>query len=65
MRVWTCTDFPGVWPVGTAAVIVAETEEEAAKLLGEEIGRRGTVRFTLEELDLTTARAVVLNDGDY
>jgi hypothetical protein len=29
MGVWTCNNFEGLYPVGTAAVVVADTEEHA------------------------------------
>lgn len=66
MRIWTSTDFAGVWPVGSAAVVVAPSEERAKELLDIELRTRG-LRFdgTLEELALADERAVILLDGDY
>lgn len=62
MRAWTSDDFPGVWPVGTAAVIVAPDEAAARELL-----RKAVVNddFTLVEVDLSKPQAIVLRDGSY
>ena len=77
MKVFTSIDFPGFWPVGSAAVVVAGSEEEARMLLlaqldkrkmgsspslGDEARKDG---FTLQELDLSDPYAVVLLDGNY
>lgn len=61
MKVWTSNDWKGVWPVGTALVVVAETEEEARKLVSWEI----TGDFTLEEVSTKFAHVTILCDGDY
>lgn len=69
LSVWTCTGFTGRWPVGTAAVVVAHTAEEAAELLSLELGTRGLAQdvrpndLVLLPLDMHAAR--VLCDGDY
>ena len=69
MRVWTSNEFGGHWPVGTAAVVVAETVESACEILMEKLGAIGlgqTVRpDQLQEITTETAHAVVLCDGDY
>lgn len=69
MSVWTCTDHDGVW-VGVASVVVADTEEAARKLLDEQLRGHGlkdsaASPYTLEALDLTKPKAVVLQNGDY
>ncbi|MGL5736475.1 MAG: hypothetical protein ACRCYS_16560, partial [Beijerinckiaceae bacterium] len=67
-RVWTCTGFEGFWPVGTAAVVVADSAEEAAVLLTEQvtpIKRQTVLPEDLREVDLTQPQAIVLNNGDY
>ncbi len=38
---YTCTDFKGHYPVGTAAVVTAGSPEEAAQLLNAELKLRG------------------------
>lgn len=69
MKVWTNTQFTGLWPVGTAAVVVADTQAEAAVLLNAELDKRGlTGDATPEQFQpLKTNRplAVVLRDGEY
>lgn len=67
MKVFTCDNHDGFYPVGVASVIVAETEEEAAELLKVELRERelGADDFTLIELDTSASRAVVLQDGNY
>lgn len=68
MKVFTCKDHDGRYPVGTASVIVAESEDEARSLLNQQlsiIGLEGNGEFTLIELNTSEKQAVVLNDGDY
>lgn len=70
MKVFTCTNFTGVWPVGVAAVIVAKDRKEARKLFMEELDNRGLIQanpagLTFEELPLSKSGVTVLNDGDY
>ncbi len=69
MKVYTCTTFEGHYPVGSAAVIVAESEEQARELLDAELKRHGLKHSTpddaLELLDTSRSQAIVLNDGDY
>jgi hypothetical protein len=69
MKVWTNTQFEGYWPVGVAAVVVADTKEQAAYLLNDELEKRGFVRSaTVEGFNqLMTSKpvAVILHDGNY
>jgi hypothetical protein len=67
MKVFTCTDFPGEWPVGVAAVVVADSLETAHNMMAFNIHRRGfpVGDFTLREIDLTKQTVYVLNDGQY
>lgn len=68
MRVWTCTDFQGHWPVGTAAVVVSSSRETAFALLYAELQKQGlTLEQTalIEELDIDVPAALILNNGDY
>ncbi len=68
MKVWSHNKFKGHWPVGTAAVVVAETREEAGFILNEELDRRG-LRFCdpdqFEEIPFEAGTVRVLCDGDY
>lgn len=68
MRVFYSNDFRGFWPVGTAAVIVANDLNEAhvlltSKLIGMGLG--ADQDFTVTELKTDSTNVVVLNDGDY
>lgn len=67
MKVFTCDDHEGYWPVGTASIVVAENEEEAHKILYEKLKSINLVDndFTLKELDTSKPNVVVLRDGDY
>ena len=66
MNVYYSNDFTGIWPVGTAAIVVAESEEEARKLLDRKLGDIGLVfDGTLVLVDDTVAEAIVLRDGNY
>lgn len=70
MRLWVCTDHDCHWPVGCASIVLAENEEEAARLLDSALRQHGLKSgnvepYTLTEIPLDQARAVVLNDGNY
>ena len=69
MKVWTITGFEGHWPVGTAAVVVAETADQAAETLNAELRHRGLSPSAkaegFDELQTHQRGAVVLCDGDY
>jgi hypothetical protein len=67
MKVFYSDDFPGHWPVGTSAVVVAEDEQQARHLISEELKNHG-LSFegcTLEEVDTATAHAIIIQDGEY
>lgn len=68
-NVFVCTGFTGHWPIGTAAVVVALTSEEAADLLNKELIHRGLIGDAtpdaMAEISIFTKRAFVLNDGNY
>lgn len=71
MKVWTTTTFGGHYPVGTAAIIVAPSEEAARILMDKAIidaglsKFQGKVPYSLEEIDTTIESAVILLNGDY
>lgn len=67
MKVWHC-NFSGHWPVGAAAVVVAESASQAAELLTEELAKEhlGPVKAEeFMELNTDAPLAVVLCNGDY
>lgn len=67
MKVFTCVDHDGHWPVGVASVIIAEDASGAKELLSIELARRGleSEDFTLTEVSLCKEQAIVLQDGEY
>jgi hypothetical protein len=71
MRLFTCTDFTGHWPVGTAAIVLAADEDAARELLRALLAESGLGRqnenepLKLTEIDINTANAIILNDGNY
>ena len=71
MKTWTCNNFTGYWPVGTAAVVYHETQAAAAELLNfvlKEKGLRGDAKpEDMQEFpsDVRGPQVRVLNDGDY
>ena len=68
MKVFTCNDFEGHWPVGSAAVMVATDEDSArAILLGwlHENGLPQKSKVTVVELPTGNTGIRVLVDGEY
>ena len=64
--VYTCTTFTGYYPVGSAAVVRANSPEEAAELLNKELiffGLQGDVKA--EDMIIFNDDVKILNDGDY
>lgn len=67
MRVWVTNDFTGYRPVGTAAVVVAESLALARRQLNFSLEMRGlpTNDYTLSEVDIDHPDALILCDGNY
>lgn len=69
MKVFTSKQFEGHWPVPVAAVIVAETIEDAATALSIALTQHGLTQVVkpeqLVELNTEQAHVVVLSDGEY
>ena len=67
MRVWVCTDHDTHWPVGGAAVVMADDEQSARQLLSAALIEKGLKpdTFTLLEIDTQTPFARILCDGNY
>lgn len=67
--IFTCTGFLGFNPVGTAAVVVAESADSAVRILNRELRKRrlpGKVTpDMLTELSTIVPHAIILNAGDY
>lgn len=70
MKVFTNTEFAGHWPVGTSAVVVAETREDAAKMLDSllkvvNLTQPSLNPKTMVEVDISKPTAIILQNGDY
>ena len=70
LKVFYVTDHATFWPVGAASVIVARTPAEAYALLDAALAAKGLrgsqeVSYTVQEIDITMAHALILCDGDY
>lgn len=69
MKVYTNNKFSGHWPVGTAAVVVAESESQATAILNaklEDLGLPGdAVEKDMYLLNTRTENVRVLRDGNY
>jgi hypothetical protein len=67
VKIFTCVDHDGHL-VGVASVVVARSEETARQLLQIELrsrGLSGNKPFSLQEIDISEPRAIILQDGDY
>lgn len=71
MKVFHNTEFTGHWPVGTAALVVAENAATAAVLLRDELAKQGLDQEVLAahmvELKLKDDKrqVIVLLNGNY
>ena len=77
MKVWYSTNFSGYYPVGVAAIVVAETQQDAYAALRELLDVEGLLAmqfinfkdtFTVdcvEELLTDKPVAIMLCNGDY
>lgn len=69
MKVWTNTQFEGHWPVGVAAVVIADTRGQAAQMLNQALLSRGLSATAKEDqfdpLPTNKPLVVILRDGDY
>jgi len=69
MRIFTCTTFDGHWPVGTAAVIVAQNLDQAISSLEKALSETGLPQKItpedVKEVCITQAQVIILNDGNY
>lgn len=68
MKVFTCKDFKGHYPVGAAAVIVAPDIKTAAEMLDRVLLTAGLPQdglMELRELQTEEPSVVILVDGNY
>ncbi len=73
MKVFVCNNFKGVWPVGSALVVVARDKARARVLAKRKLARDHKLEFKthdgkpakLVEVDPEVEGCVVLCDGDY
>ena len=70
MKVFYCTDHATVWPAGGASIIVATSKANAISLLDQRLREHGLdgmdkSPFTLHEINVDEAEAIILRDGDY
>ena len=70
MKIWTNTEFSGICPLAVAAVVQAETADDAVELLNETLKARGLKGDAKSEhmVEFPTSLgpvAVILVDGDY
>lgn len=69
-RLYTCTDFRGIWPIGVSSIVVASDKVQARNILLAALKKAGINQpemnsLTLEEVDMRQAKAIVLNIGEY
>lgn len=69
LNVYTCVDFTGHYPVGQAAVVVAEDADAAEILLKKKLKKigldQGGDALNMVLLPTGRATAVILMDGNY
>ena len=68
MKIWTNNEFKGHYPVGTAAIVIAETAEDAADYLSLFLNERGLPNAKAEqfkEMAYKEGQTRILADGNY
>lgn len=68
MKTYTCEDFTGFYPIGTAAVVSARSRPEAAAQLNQElirIGLEGNVKPESMIPFSGQGQVRILRDGNY
>jgi len=69
MKLWTCTEFSGHWPVGTAAIVLAYDVNDACLLLERQLKKHGLPQKINPEMlklvQMGLSQAIVLKDGNY
>jgi hypothetical protein len=68
MKIFVNTTFTGFYPVGTAAVVVAENKEQAAEILSASLKELHLEPVTAEDMIQISTKnpgAFILCDGNY
>ena len=68
MKIWTNNKFKGFWPVGTAAVVVADTAKVAADYLSmflQDKRLENAKEEDMVEFPFLEGHVRILRDGDY
>jgi len=69
MKVFTCNNFYGHYPVGSAAVVVADDVNVAKQMLLDELRRvgldPGDRKLEMIQVHTSKPRVIILVDGDY
>lgn len=65
LHVYYSNSFQGKHPVGTAAIMVAESEEQARAMLEAEWPFAKVAPYEVKALKTTSSVVVVLCNGDY
>ena len=68
MKIWTNNKFKGYWPVGTAAVVIADSPEQAADYLNVFLAEKNLPDCKpdqFEEMPFIDGEVRILNDGEY
>ena len=68
IKIWTNNKFEGHWPVGTAAVVIAETANDAATYLNDFLAEQGlpdTKGSDFVEMDFKDGQVSILCNGEY
>ena len=69
MKIYTCTQFQGYYPVGAAAIVVAKNAEEAAQMLTNRLAVMGLPQIIgvshMEGVLSSVPSVTILCDGNY
>lgn len=69
MKVFYNNNFSGHWPVGTSAVIVASNQEEAKRMLEDQLSTEGLKQECdiddFVEINSDAQSVIILQNGDY
>lgn len=64
--IYVNTNFKGHWPVGTVAVVIADSQEKAAEILSKKLSEAGLEQgVPLKDMRLLEGDCEILADGNY